>query len=216
METLGIRISLSTKAVKTHTGWRCLHMAEGGYPHSVGDPAVRPAVNAPPVDFTQALQLLSFNLNKHNPNFDGKNWRAVYWTDRAFTNEQGFDKPGDPRADYINRLDLTRPLPKLMKAIICGGYLVKGERVGNQLIVTPGIGAIDANKPIPSVEYVLENNLYFTACTANSRGAYNFPQGEGLPVYIPYVLKEPTPYPIEWFEWWDSPEKPDPLRFYRV
>lgn len=196
------------------TGWRCLHPAEGGYQSSSGSPVVRPSVNAPPIPFTEPMQLLSFALNRHNPAFTGDKWRSVYWTDRAFTNEQGFDIPGDPRADFVNKRDIYDPLPKLMKAIICGGSFYRGDVIGGNLVMKPGVHAINAKAAMPSVEQVLANNWYFTAVTGGYTSVNNFPQGSGSPVLIPFFLIEPTPYPVAWFTAWSETYLPDPLTIY--
>lgn len=196
-------------------GFRCLHRGEGGYPSALGMPCVRPSVNAPAIPFTREMQLLSYALNRHNPAFTGDKWRSVYWTDRAFTNGNGFDEPGDPRADFVNNRDVNDPLPALMKAIICGGSFYRGDVVGNELVCRPGVHAIDARRAMPSVEQVLANNWYFVATTGGDRVISNFPQGDGRPVLIPYFLTQPTPYPLSWFVPWNETFLPDPLRLYR-
>jgi hypothetical protein len=160
------------------------------------------------------MQWLSFNLNRHNPAFTPSNWRAVYWDGRAFTNGNGFDAPGDPRADFVNDRDVNDPLPRLMKAIICGGMFIRGEVQGLNLYCTPGVSGIDVSKPMPTVDEVLERNWYFTAVTAGDV-IHQFPQGGGLPVLIPYFLIVPVVYPLTWFERWESGALPDPLRIYR-
>jgi hypothetical protein len=161
---------------------------------------------------TREIQLLSYEINKHNDSFTGGNWRAVYGNKRAFTNGTGYDEPGEPRADHVNGLNVNDPLPKLQDAIICGGMFIRGEVVGTDLVCTPGIHAIDANKPMPTVEEVIARNWYFTAVTQNDGHIYNFPQGHGLPVLIPYILRETARYPIQWFQAWNRDYLPDPLK----
>lgn len=208
-----------------YIGWRCLHEAEGGDASPDQMPVVRPSVNAEPVDFNEGLQWLSYNLNKFNSNFTTWRWRAVYGNTVAFTNTAGFNDPSDPRRDYINRLDLNaRNNPKLMKAIICGGSFFRGDAtnmvvkdgkiVSGTLWCIPGIHAIDANKPAPSVDEVIEKVWYFTATTRKGDRINNFPQGQGMPVYIPFILREPTPYPLVWFAKWEANFLPDPLKYY--
>lgn len=220
MDTIRISLGFSSPAIR-YTGFRCLHKGEGGYPNPEGMPIVRPSIYAPAIPFTAEMQIRSFQLNRHNPNFTGDKWRGVYARGTAFTNENGFHD-SDPRADYVNNRDITNPpkLPKLMKAIICGGMFIRGTVIGNELICRPGIDAIDANKPIPTVEEILEKNWYFTATTGGENRVNNFPQGGGLPVLIPYFLIEPTPYPMidnngyTWFERWDREYLPNPLTIY--
>lgn len=215
----GIKLIPNTVIQKRYVGWRCLHQQEGGYPNPDGMPVVRPSENASPVLFTESMQRTSYQLNAFNPFFTGNKWRSVYDYKAAFTNQNGFGDSGDPRADYINRLDLTKPLPKLMKAIICGGMFIRGEVVGSNLVCYPGVHAIDANKPMPSVGEIMVKNWYYVATTANQRGdgtwaVNNFPQGGGQNVLIPYALREPVTYPLSWFRRWEEDFLPDPLRYY--
>lgn len=198
-----------------YIGWRCLHVAEGGYPSANGMPEVRPSINIGGIYFNQAMQLISFDLMKSAaPTVTGDKWRAVYDGGRAFTNNQGFNMAGDPRADYINKRDIGREDPKLMKAIICGGMFVRGIAAGDELIISPGVGAIDGNKPIPDYKTVLANNWYFTATTQKDGKVSNFPQTAGNPCLIPYILKQPARYPLAWFVPWEADTLPDPLKVY--
>jgi hypothetical protein len=231
--SLGVFSDGSVKELSTarYTGWRFLHMKEGGYPNPAGMPIVRPSLNAPPVDMTEAVQLLSFKMNAHNPLFTGDKWRSVHNERIAFTNEDGFDGE-NPRRDYVNRRDLsavtdagTPALPKLKKAIVCGGNFIRGDVVGNTLVCTPGIHGIDANKPLPSVEEILAKHWYFIATTGGPDRIFNFPQGEGMPVRMPYFLREPVAYEMTgekdgvrfvMFERWDRDTLPDPLVMYRL
>ena len=195
-------------------GWRCLHQKEGGLSNPDRMPVVRPSVNAPPIKFTEAMQLLSYELNAFNPLFTREKWCVVYGTGTAFTNQNGFLDDNDIRADFVNRKNLGEPLPKLMKAIICGGMFIRGEVTGNQLRCIPGIHAIDASKAMPGIEEIKARNWYFTATTRRGARVNNFPQGMGQPVLIPYFLIEPVVYPLQWFERWESNELPDPLKVY--
>lgn len=215
---VSLRLSLShgtqTETAPRYSGYRCLHVPEGGYPSDNGNPEVRPSKTVLPVPMTQPVQKLSYDINENNPFFGGGSWRAVYTYKRAFTNGNGFDEPNDPRVDYINGLDIGAPVPKLMDGIICGGMFIRGEVVGSDLVCTPGVHAIDANKPLPTVEEVMARNWYFTAVTQNDGHIYHFPQGHGLPVLIPYILRQPARYPLAWFVRWEADTLPDPLRLY--
>ena len=196
-------------------GYRCLHVAEGGYQSDPdGQPEVRPSVDAPPVEFTKGLQLLSWALMSRNLSITKNKWRVVFGNTTAFTNGQGYFKAGDPRADWVSNIDTDYPNPKLMKAIICGGMFIRGDVVGDMLVCRPGVHAIDADRPVPSVEDVIANNWYFAATTCKYPNVSHFPQGGGGPVLIPYILREPVAYPLRWFVRWDEATLPDPLRLY--
>jgi hypothetical protein len=103
-------------------------------------------------------------------------------------------------------------LPKLLKAIIFSGTFIRGERVGNVLRCVPGIHAVNANLPMPSVDTVLSNNWYTYAVSADQTSAAHFIAN--TPTAVVYFLKETVTYPIEWFAEWNETFLPDPLRFY--
>ena len=218
--TLPIRIQIGTQPTMPepviYRGWRCLHNAEGGYQSDPrGMPCVRPSVNAPSIEFTKSMQLLSWELMSRNINVTRNKWRVVYGNTTAFTNGQGYFKAGDPRADWVNNIDTKYKSPRLMKAIICAGMFGTWERIGDQLWGEPGVHGIDARAPMPTVEEVLENHWYFAATTGTATTVAHFPQGSGQPVLVPYFLIEPTPYPVAWFEPWERDHLPNPLTFYR-
>lgn len=213
--SLPITIQLGRQEAQSYVGWRCLHVAEGGYQTPAKMPEVRPSVYARPIDFTEPLQRLAMALNAWNPLYTGTKFRSTYNGGIAFTNNQGFDDPdAGPRRDYINGRDLTAEYPRLMKAIICGGMFIRGAVDGNYLVCYPGVHGIDANKPIPSADEVKERNWYFHAVTWDGTRVWNFPQGSGNPVLIPYVLRDPAPYPLSWFVRWNADALPDHLKIY--
>lgn len=214
-----IRIKLTPKSEppKRYIGWRCKHKGEPGAPDNPansGDPEVRPSDWQNGIPFTEELQRLSFDLMRWgNPLITAQNWRVVYKDDVAFTNNQSWGD-NQVRADYINGLDLSAPLPKLMKVTICGGSLYGGIPEGDELTFRPGVDGIDANgAAIPPLETVIKNGWYFHAVTWIRNGVTShFPQGHGGKVLIPLVLTIPVSYPLAWFERWDGVELPDPLR----
>ena len=192
-------------------GWRCLHVAEGGYESDNGMPEIRPALPNPrPVRMTEELQYLSYDVMRRNPEINSELWARVHGTTVAFTNENGL--PG--RRDYINRRDLNEEYPKLMKALICGGMFIRGDVVGNNLQCIPGVHGIDANKPLPTPQQVIDNNWYFAAVTQYNRQVSHFPQGRGQAVLMIYILREIVTYPLAWFTRWESDTLPDPLKVY--
>lgn len=115
-----------------YDGWRCLHQAEGGYPNPDHAPVVRPSLNIPSVLFNEPMQKVSYKINEFNLLYTKQKWRATYNGYIAFTNGEGFDDSrAGPRVDYVNRLDLGMPLPKLMKGILCGGGFYTGTPSNN-------------------------------------------------------------------------------------
>jgi len=200
------------------TGYRCKHKNEPGAPDNPTDgmPEVRPSNWGNGIDFGYRLQQLSWELMQWgNSTITPKQWRAVYKHDVAFTNYQGFDKPGDPRADFINGQDVGAELPKLMKVTICGGSLYQGLISDSIFTLVPGVHGIDATKPIPDMSTVVNNGWYFSAVTWHSGNKIaDFPQGNGGRVLIPLVLSVPVSYPLAWFQKWEADAPPDPLRYY--
>lgn len=197
-----------------YSGWRALHMAEGGDEHYVGAPAVHPSDSIAGVPFTSDMQWLSYNINSFNPLLTKSKWRNVWSNGTAFTNNNGFSKPGDPRVDYVNRIDIGYPLPRVMRALICSGSFYRGVVEGNYLVMYPGIHGVDVSKPMPEPAEVIARNWYFCAVSADDSAATHFTQGGGAEVRIPLFLKVPTRYPRAWFEPWDREYLPDPIRFY--
>jgi hypothetical protein len=215
--TLPISIHLGNPAPVLYRGWRCLHNAEGGYMSDPsGMPCVRPSANAPSIEFTHAMQLLSWALVKRNPNVTPHKWKVIHADTTAITNGNGYFNDNDPRRDYVNGEDLdAEKNPRLMKAIIFAGMFGRWDRIGDELIGVPGIHGIDARRPMPSVDEVIAKHWYYAATTGTATTVAHFPQGGGQAVLLPYFLIEPVSYPLAWFERWEREYLPDPLTFYR-
>lgn len=203
-----------------YSGWRVLHAAEGGYPNPNGFPAVHPGDNANiPVQMTKEIQLMSYELNEGR--ITKLKWRALYGSTVAFTNGQSWYQR--VCKDYVNNRDLLameddKPsLPKLMKGIIMSGMFVRGDVIRDEgkdwLEVTPGIGAIDATKLLPTLQEIKDMGWYMRAITSADNP--NNILGSTVPLLVPYLLNAPTRYPLEWFEPWNEDFLPDPIKFYR-
>lgn len=144
-----------------------------------------------------------------------KAWRSLLWWNRAFTNYQGFDKPGDARADFINGTDLTRPNPKI-ETIVCGGAVV--HRISDRWIHQAWpIEVLDGSKrpPDPAVvnQFTTPWLVFYATISEPStvdpadaiawggtpgghpNGIFRvegFPQLFGLPVPVPLISKTPN------------------------
>ena len=204
-----------------YDGWRLKHQYEGGVVNDElksGMPEIYPSDWQNGIPFTASMQMLAWELMySANKTMTTKQWRAVYKHDVAFTNYQGFDKPGDPRADYVNLESLSYELPKLMKVTLCGGSFYHGDAVGDRLWMVPGIHGIDANN-IVNLSEVIVNQWYFHAVTwhdtATGYKINHFPQGNGGAVLIPLFLSVPVSFPLSWFSRWVGDTLPDPLKYY--
>jgi len=132
-------------------------------------------------------QMLWFGIN---PELPPLKWRALLGYTVAFTNDQGFDKPGDPRADYINGQGIGAPLPK-MELLLCGGAIITGRPDGAWFWVE----TLDGNNPPPTATWVLDHPWYwFRAVSINPDGEINnLPQGGGdLVKRVPIVSRYPV------------------------
>lgn len=180
-------------------GWRCLHAAEGGPSNPVGMPNVRRSRNVASVPFSDALQELSYELMvRMNPSISHNEWMNVFDSGTAFCNRHGVE---------TNQ-------PMLMDGIICAGMFTTAQPEGTDLVMYPGIHAIDISAPLPTVDEILERGWYFVGNTGRgAHGAFHLPQGDQAPVYILYALREAARYPRAWFARWDSDRRPDALRY---
>lgn len=145
-------------------------------------------------EFGEDYQILERNVNWVLSNLS---WRAVHTYERAFNNQQGYDRIGDPRADWINKRDTTRENPR-QEALVCGGALLKRRFIDSEYLYPE---YIDANRPAPSLEWVLKRPyLFFDAVTVvktiNGLVIRRFPQGDGNRVFILLLASKPIKIPL--------------------
>jgi hypothetical protein len=72
-----------------YRGYRVRHRIEGGNTHSWGYPAVCPSVNAHPIEFTEPMQRLSYDVMRRFGPVTPTQWTRVYDNNAALTNNQG-------------------------------------------------------------------------------------------------------------------------------
>lgn len=135
-------------------GLRCLHKNEAPGAFDAPDvpdmPEVRPSVDARPIEMTEVIQWIMYEvMTRKNHVITREKFRVVLGGGIMLTNQQGWDDPrAGPRADYVNGRDIGAELPLLMKAIMNGGMYIPnhtGTVVGNEIICRPGIHGLDAN-----------------------------------------------------------------------
>lgn len=174
--------------------WRVKHDAERGEIWRVHVPEVFPLNPDHRIPMNEPEQLLLFGLLRSGaPSLSlteaKKQFRILYDYRRAFTNKYcGFEGIGEPLADYINRLNLKDSPMCFDKPRVCGGASITGKVIGSEL----EIETINADAPIPSLEWVLEHPwLYFHATTIadESGNIGRFPQGGGEPVFVPLISR---------------------------
>jgi hypothetical protein len=186
-------------------------MQEGGLDNPLNMPAVRPPLFGVAVKMTEAIQRMSYDLMRHfNDSITPNKWTAVHGDTTAFNNGTGCDI----YRNYITGERMGAELPRYEKAgRHCAGAFIRGVVEGSELVCYPGVHAIDANKTLPPLQTIIDNVWYFTAVTSSATQANHFPQCGGLPVMIPFILRDPTRFPLWWFARWDNDRLPNPLRF---
>jgi hypothetical protein len=211
-----------------YKGWRGLYRIEGGNDHEWNQPAVIPTQyngrkDSFGVPFTKEMQFLSWDLTqKTNALMTSMDWTHPFKGDVMLCNNNGWDSKNtsDQRRDYVNNRYASWPDPKLMDGLVNAGCLIHMEENDGHLWGIPGISGIDVNKPLPTVDEVIRRGWYFRVTVnqvAQDRGQpYDFPNGHGQGVYVPYFLIKETPYDLNHFERWEADSPPDPLRVYNV
>ena len=187
--------------------YRVLHDVEMGPIWRSSLPEVFP-LNGNRTPFGKDWQILSYVMN---PAMTGQKWRSLYAHNRAFNNGTGFNGP-DPKADYVNSMDLSAPLPAWDKTRVCGGAVVTGTVVGPDLI----IDILDGKEVAPSLEWLMARPwYYFTAVNVTGGGITNFPQNDGRPCLVPLVGSGIAKYPVAKLQKWTAAELPDPYTLYQ-
>lgn len=171
--------------------WRVLHDRE--LPSGVRQVVKDRGVPLPEVFPLAPSQFTSLNLawqrlwRDLNPQMSNEEWRKLLHYQRAFTNGQGFEKPGDPRVDYINARDLGAEPPKI-ESLVCGGALLTGEpdiMYRGELCLR--VKTLDGRNPPPLAEWVLNCPwLWFEAVSVRPDGGVQSfsltPYAERVPV----------------------------------
>ncbi len=217
--------------VTRYVGWRGLHVAEGGrVPEPLGSPGVIPPY-APTVklEMTEAIQWLGYDLMAHfHPavKADPEKYSIMHGWNVMMCNRTGFYQPDSPKRDYVNRRDLTSPLPEYDKAQrTCAGSFITGRVEGNLIWCEPGKDAIDArgfvyNCGTPEADAMLkkiiDNAWYLYAIGETAQGPYKI-RGQWIPdgiIVFPFILDRPVSFERRFFAPWDETYLPDPLKVY--
>ncbi len=187
--------------------FRVLHEVElGGSRRSM--PEVFPLFDN---HFTPLTLDLQFLWKAINPGMTKAKWRALLGYQRAFTNNQGFGMSGDPRADFVNGLDLGAPLPK-QEALVCGGALLSMKALDEEWLYPE---YIDGHNGAPRAEWVMSRPwLRFTAVNIRSSGQPGlFPPGmENAQVLL--LAYKPIRISRSKVVRWRESVPPDPYRVY--
>lgn len=175
--------------------WRILHDVELGSVRNVtptnGAPEVHRLEPYHMTRFFEPWQWLSFNMNQ--PGMTPQKWTALHnWT-TVITNEQGYNKPGDPRRNYILGTNLTAEHPKVA-SLLFGGNVITGRVEGEWLEVE----TLDARLSPPTLGYILTHRwLYSIGTNVRKDGRVGkLPQGEGRDVLLPIYASKPVRFPM--------------------
>lgn len=156
-------------------------------------------------DLTEAWQLFCFDLLIQSAGdimteMDiRRKFRAVYKYDLAMTNDNGFENGDDPRADFINRVDLKQELPKIA-TLVMGGTVLSGVIDGTDLIVD----TLDGNRPPPS-GITRKTHPWLIQCGTNATlikmedGTFKvnkFTQLNGADVLYPIIARITVRFPL--------------------
>ncbi len=166
--------------------WRVRHDATLWRPNL---PEVFPFLPSHTTAMNRNIQLLSKAIN---PEMSGQKWRSLYGDTTAFTNHQGYGKEDDPRADFVNGLDIGAPYPK-QEALVCGGAILTQKYIDGEYLYPE---YINGNLPALSVQWVEDNLMCFDAVTVDgglggSIIIRRFPQGDGERVRILLLASKP-------------------------
>ena len=164
-----------------------------------------------PIRMTEKIQcfaadLLSFqkfgrafdDLIKEEQDYIASRFTGLYGNNLAYCNGQGFNNPGDPRANFIKRDDLKCELPKMF-ALIDGTDSFSGVVDGKYVHLDSWL-----ENDIPTnYDYTILDDPRVAWCTiirptvpdlVGGFSVYQFPQLDGIPVPRPFITKEPVSY----------------------
>lgn len=206
---------------RRYIGFRGRHwLGENGRATAyVGAPAIIPPYSPTvALPMTKEIQIMSFELMKRFcPTMSGNRWKTLHGYTVAMNNgsQNGY---GDiPHADYVNNIDLSASLPRYdkMQRVFQGSFITGTlEGDGDKLLLCiPGIDAIDATKPMPTVDEIVDNNWYSIAvCTGNP--PFHFRPAWGGQIVYPFILDRPIYFEAKYFTSWNETFLPNPLKIY--
>jgi hypothetical protein len=213
----GRSYTIQSKSVRPRI-WRVLHDKELGELRRSNLPEVFPMFPNHHVWFRRHAQLRSRELN---PILTPDQWTKIYTNERFITNQQGFEKPGDPRNNYVTG-DTGHPEDPKTEVLTCGGNLLTGYVDGGHLHVM----TLDYRAELPPAGWLMKNPWFLVKYVGvGSTGIpRRFPPAEQSNGYIPDVLHpliaDPNRFiditiPLRVVEEWTSATLPDTYTIYR-
>jgi len=208
---------------RSYRGWRLKYPGEGGTQNPTGMPAVTPAQRwtgvwnkyIAPVKMTKPIQLLQWDvMQAKNVGVLPDRYTQTYNQAIALTNNQGYGDPGDPRANFVTKENMTKPLPKLMDGIIMAGQLYLGEAHDNALVQYPNYHAMSEHGLVDAQDALFNRWCFRCVSWHSGNGGYGedfFPR-RGGEYWVVHIISEAASYPLHLFEWWNRDYAPDPLK----
>jgi hypothetical protein len=165
---------------------------------------------------TDEIQWMSYELmRRFCPAVDGPRWRTLHGSAVAMNNgtQNGYNET-ESHADFINGMDFAAPLPRYdkMQRLFQGSFFT-GKRDGDLIWCVPGVDGIDATKPLPTIDEIVERNWYVVAVCTGSPPFHFRPTWGGWIVY-PFILDRLVAFEAKYFTTWDETFLPDPLTQY--
>ena len=123
-------------------------------------------------------------------------WRKLLHYRRAFTNNHGYYRDGDPRVDYVNGLDIGAPLPKI-ECLLCGGATVRGVETLYKGVPHLQLETLDGRQPPPAASWVLkQEHLCFPAVSVRPDGRTQSFSLTPYPERVPLVAMGAAYFPL--------------------
>lgn len=136
-----------------------------------------------------------------NPQLTNMEWRKLLGNERAFCNDQGFEKDGDPRVDYVNGLAVGAEEPKI-EALLLGGMVVTGVETVYRGEMALQVDVLDGNQPPPSVNWMRQHPEFMgQAVSVRPDGRVQSFSLTPYPEYVPLIAHDlPVYYPLDFLE----------------
>lgn len=204
-----------------YVGWRGRHwLQENGRATAwAGAPAVIPPYSPTvALSMTKEIQLMSFELMKRFClAVDGNRWRILHGYKVAMNNgsQNGFDG-STLHADFVNNIDTSTSLPRYdkMQRVFQGSFIT-GILEGDKIWCKPGIDAIDATNPLPTVDEIIKRNWFTVAiCTGNPPFHFRPNWGNNCWIVYPFILDRPVSFEARYFAEWNETFLPNPVTVY--
>jgi hypothetical protein len=187
-------------------------------------PAIVPPYDVQALEIPEEHQWMTYYLQQYFcPPIATTVTRNLLKFDKVMTNgaQNGYDGE-QPHADYLNNRDIGTPLPRWdkMQRIFTSSF-IRGNDIGEFVECVPGVHGIDANKAMPSIATIVENNWYIVANSRHKTDpnrlvdfAQTYINGVQYWTVYPFIFDRPIKFHKYKLMEWKSNELPDHLMVY--